>query len=321
MGTPGLVERVAVLDDYISVAAELVNWSDALPGTAVDFFHDVLRGDELIAALQPYDVVVAMRERTALPRPVLAALPKLRLLVTTGMRNAAIDMAAAGELGMMVCGTGVAPTQTAELTWALILATVRDVAGADRAMRSGGWQTRLDGDLAGRTLGVVGLGRLGARVARIGVAFGMDVIAWSPHLTAARAAEYGARAVSKAELFGSADYVTLHLVLSDATRGVVGAEDLARMRPNAWLVNTSRAGLVDEDALLRALAAGQFAGAALDVFEIEPLPADHPLRREPRALLSPHMGYVTADSFRLFYREVLEDIVAFASGTPVRQLV
>lgn len=314
------VERVAVLDDYQSVAAGVADWSGGLPGVQVDFLHDVLRGVAVVDALQPYDVIVAMRERTPLPASVLAELPRLRLLVTTGMRNASIDLAAAAERGVVVCGTRAGATQTAELTWALILATVRRVADDDRALRTGAWQTRLDGDLAGRTLGIVGLGRLGGRVARIGQAFGMETIAWSPNLTPERATEHGAHAVAKGELFARADIVTVHLVLSNSTRGIVGAGELAGMQADAWLINTSRAALIDQVALLAVLRAGSIAGAALDVHEVEPLPPDHPLRTEPRALLTPHMGYVTRANYETFYRDAIEDIQAFAAGAPVRLL-
>jgi phosphoglycerate dehydrogenase-like enzyme len=312
--------RVAVLDDYQKVAASMADWS-ALKGVSTRFFHEHLTDPEaLVAALEPYEVVVAMRERTPFPREVLARLPRLRLLVTTGMRNAAIDVEAARELGVVVSGTGGSPYGTVELTWALILGAVRGVAADDARIRAGGWQATVGGDLGGRTLGVVGLGRLGASVARIGLAFAMDVVAWSPNLTAERAAEHGVRLVGKEELFAEADIVTLHLVLSERSRGLVGEVELRAMKPTALLVNTSRGPLVEEGALRRALEEEWFAGAALDVFDVEPLPADHWLRSAPNTLLSPHMGYVTGNSYRVFYTEAVEDIAGFLDGAPIRTL-
>jgi phosphoglycerate dehydrogenase-like enzyme len=313
--------RVAVLDDYQKVAASMADWAGRLPDAEVRFFSEHIPDpDALVAALEPFDVVVAMRERTAFPREVLARLPRLRLLVTTGMRNAAIDVAAARERDVVVAGTRGSAGTTAELTWALILGLVRSVAADDARIRAGRWQEAVGLDLDGRTLGVVGLGRLGARVAGVGRAFGMNVIAWSPNLTPERAAEHGVSLATKAELFGSADIVTLHMVLSDRSRGLVGAADLRSMKPSAFLVNTSRAGLVDTGALRRALEEGWIAGAGLDVFDVEPLPQDHWLRAAPRTLLSPHMGYVTEHSYRIFYADVVEDIAAFLEGSPIRTL-
>jgi phosphoglycerate dehydrogenase-like enzyme len=313
--------RIAVLDDYQGVAAEMADWPGRLPGAEVRFFHEhIPEPDVLVTALEPYDVVVAMRERTRFPEEVLARLPRLRLLVTTGSRNAAISLEAARDRGIVVSGTGGVAGSTAELTWALILGLVRTVAADDARIRTGGWQEAVGLDLAGRTLGVVGLGRLGARVARIGLAFDMNVVAWSPNLTEERAAEHGVTAVTKEQLFGSADIVTLHMMLSERSRGLIGEPDLRAMKPTAYLVNTSRAGLVDTEALRRALSEEWIAGAGLDVFDIEPLPADHWLRTTPRTLLSPHMGYVTEDSYRVFYGDAVEDIVAFLDGTPIRTL-
>lgn len=299
----------------------MADWEGRLPGVEVTFFREhVADPSALVAALEPFQVVVAMRERTPFPAEVLARLPRLKLLVTTGMRNAAIDLDAAREAGVVVSGTRGSAGTTAELTWALILGLMRGVAADDARIRAGGWQERLGRDLDGRTLGVVGLGRLGSRVARIGLAFGMNVIAWSPNLTRERAAEQGVALADKGALFSSADVVTLHLVLSDRSRRVVGAADLRAMKPGAFLVNTSRAGLVDQDALRQALAEGWIAGAGLDVFDIEPLPADHWLRTSPRTLLSPHMGYVTERSYQGFYGEAVEDIAAYLDGSPIRTL-
>ncbi len=289
------MHRIAVLDDYQSVAADFCDWSRVPGAVQVVEFHDAVSDvDALAARLEPFDVVVAMRERTEFQRDLLARLPNLRLLVTTGMRNRAIDVAAAAELGITVCGTGAGAAATAELTWGLILATLRQIPREDASVRAGGWQQTLGGDLDGARLGIVGLGRLGSRVARVGQAFGMDVVAWSQNLTDERAAEVGVRRVERDELFATADVVTLHLLLSRRTRGLIGADDLARMKPTAVLVNTSRGPVVEQQALLDVLHTGRIAGAGLDVFETEPLPRDHPLRTAPRTVLTPHLGYVTA---------------------------
>ncbi|MFW3171342.1 D-2-hydroxyacid dehydrogenase family protein [Geodermatophilus sp. CPCC 206100] len=315
------VLRIAVLDDHQSVAADFCDWSRLPEPAEVTYLADPAPDeDALVARLRPFDVLVAMRERTPFPRRVLERLPQLRLLVTTGRRNAAIDLAAAADLGIPVCGTGSHAPGTAELTWALILAVARHVPEEDAGMRAGGWQTTLGTDLAGATLGVVGLGRLGARVARIGRAFDMDVVAWSQHLTDERAAEVGVRRVGRDELFATADVVTVHLVLSDRTRGLVGRAELARMKRTAILVNTSRGPIVDETALLAALREERIAGAGLDVYDREPLPAEHPLRRERRAVLTPHLGYVTRNTYEVFYGEAVEDVAAFLAGSPVRVL-
>jgi phosphoglycerate dehydrogenase-like enzyme len=315
------VHRIAVLDDYQSVAASFCDWSQLPEPAEVVEFHDAVADpDALVARLRPFDVVLAMRERTRFPREVLERLPDLRLLVTTGMRNKSIDVTAATELGITVCGTGSQTTATAELTWALILATLRHVPQEDASIRAGGWQQTLGGDLAGGTLGVVGLGRLGSQVARIGAAFGMDVVAWSQNLTDERAAECGARRVGKEELFATADVVTVHLVWSKRTRGLITAADLARMKPTAVFVNTSRGPIVDEAALVDVLREGRIAGAGIDVYDTEPLPRDHPLRELRRAVLTPHLGYVTRGSYEVYYREAVEDVAAWLSGSPLRVL-
>ncbi|SEG47562.1 Phosphoglycerate dehydrogenase [Actinacidiphila yanglinensis] len=313
--------RVAVLDDYQQVAESQADWSGRLPGAETVFFpRHIADPDELVAALAPFDVVVAMRERTAFPREVLRRLPRLRLLVTTGMRNASLDVAAAAEFGVLVCGTGGYPTGTSELTWAMILGLVRGVAGDDARVRAGGWQQRVAPDLSGEVLGIVGLGRLGTQVAAVGAAFGMDVVAWSPHLTAERAAEGGARLVGKDELFATAKVATVHMVLAEGTRGLIGDAELGAMRAGSYLVNTSRFGLIEEEALRRALAGDRPAGVGLDVFDVEPLPDGHWLRTAPRTLLSPHMGYVTEQTYRIFYGDAVEDIAAWQAGAPVRTL-
>ncbi|MFC7329469.1 D-2-hydroxyacid dehydrogenase family protein [Marinactinospora rubrisoli] len=313
--------RIAVLDDYQDIARRYGDWDRLPPGAGPTVFTDHLADPEaVVARLAPFTVVCAMRERTPFPRAVLERLPELRLLVTTGMANASIDMAAARELGITVSGTGSAPAATAELTWALILALLRRVPAEDRAVREGGWQHTVGGDLAGRTLGVIGLGRLGTRVARVGTAFGMDVLAWSSNLTAERAEQAGARLVPKDELLRTCDVVTLHLKLSDRTRGLIGRRELDLIGPDSYLVNTSRGPIVDEAALLDALVTGRIGGAALDVYSTEPLPPDHPLRTAPNTVLTPHIGYGTHDTYRVFYRETVEDIVAFLDGAPVRVL-
>jgi phosphoglycerate dehydrogenase-like enzyme len=315
------VHRIAVLDDYQYVAAAFADWSQLPePVEVVEFSAHVPDEDRLVARLQPFDVVIAMRERTPFPRRVLERLPNLRLLVTTGMRNPAIDVAAARELGMIVCGTGAHPTGTVELTWALVLAVARHLPQEDASVRAGGWQQSIGTDLAGGVLGVLGLGRLGERVARIGQAFGMDVVAWSQNLTDERAAEVGVRRVAKEELLETADVVTIHLQLSERTRGLIGHAELARMKPTAILVNTSRGPIVEEAALVQALREGTIAGAGLDVFDTEPLPRHHPLRELRRAVLTPHLGYVTEATYRVFYREAVEDVAAFLTGSPIRVL-
>src|SRR6185312_681169 len=257
--------------------------------------------------LEPFDVIMAMRERTPFTRERLERLPNLKLLVTTGMGNAAIDMEAARERGITVAGTGGTPTHTAELTWGLILALARHIPAEDRAVREGGWQHTVGLELAGLTLGVVGLGRLGSQVARIGEAFGMDVIAWSQNLNTP---------LTKEELLRRADIVTIHVRLSERTRGLIGAAELAQMKPTALLINTSRGPIVDENALLGALHGGRIGGAALDVYDTEPLPAEHPLRSAPRTVVTPHIGYVTQATYDVFYRDAAEDVRAFIAGEP-----
>lgn len=313
--------QVVVLDDYQQVAKEYADWSGLGPDVRVRFEREHHAGaDELVEALAGVEVVVAMRERTPFPADVLDRLPDLRLLVTTGAKNASIDLAAASERGITVCGTGQLPTAAAEHTWALILAALRHVPTEDALIRSGGWQATVGGDLAGRTLGVVGLGRLGSRVARVAQAFEMRVVAWSQNLTAESAAEQGVERVEKDELLSTADVVTLHLRLSERTRGIVGARELALMKPNALLINTSRGPLVDEPALVEALESGRLGGAALDVYDVEPLPVDHPLRRAPRTVLTPHVGYVTEGSYTAYFTGAVEDIRAWLAGSPVRVL-
>ena len=311
------MSKVVVLDDYQRVAAGYAPW-DAIDGE-VEFVHDHLEGDDLLAVLADADVVVCMRERTAFDADLLGRLGALRLLVTTGPGNASIDMAAAAGRGITVCRTGILMSPTAEMTWALILALVRQLPEADRGVRSGGWQTTVGTELAGKTLGLLGLGRLGQRVARIGLAFEMPVIAWSQNLDPDLARELGVEPMPTIDdLLTRSDVLSVHLRLSDRTRGLMGARELGLMKPGAYLVNTSRGPIIDERALLEALQSGHLGGAGLDVFDREPLPPDHPLRTAPRTVVTPHLGYVTDGTYRVFYGDAVEDILAWQRGEPVR---
>lgn len=313
--------RVAVLDDYQAAAESLADWGALPAGTDVTFFTDHLDDEDAVAArLAGFDVVFCMRERTPMPRTLLERLPDLRLIVTAGMRNAAIDIAAATERGVTVCGTAGLTDATAELTWALILGLVRWVPTEDAGLRSGLWQSTVGVDLKGRTLGLLGLGNLGTKVAKVGQAFGMHAVAWSHNLTAEAAAEVGVRRVEKDELFATADVLSIHLVLGKRSRGLVGEQELGTMKPTAYLVNTSRGPIVDEAALVRALHSGQIAGAALDVYDVEPLPPDSPLRTAPNTVLTPHIGFVTEQTYRNWYAGAIEDITAFLTGEPVNVL-
>ncbi|MFE7585961.1 D-2-hydroxyacid dehydrogenase family protein [Streptomyces gardneri] len=315
--------RCAVLDDYQGVALSSADWSPLAGRVEVRVLREHLTDrDALVAAVEDCEFLVVMRERTPVDAALLDRLPRLRLIVTSGLRNASVDVAAARARGITVCGTASSSEPPTELTWALLLGLARHVRTEAQALREGGpWQSTVGADLAGRTLGLVGLGKIGGRVARIGLAFGMDVHAWSPNLTEERAAEHGVRlAKDRRELLGSSDFVSLHMVLSDRTRGLIGEPELRAMRPSAYLVNTSRAGLVDGGALLRALREGWIAGAGLDVFETEPLPADDPLRTLPNVLALPHLGYVTEGNYGRYFGQAVEDIEAYLAGTPVREL-
>ncbi|WP_328688290.1 D-2-hydroxyacid dehydrogenase family protein [Streptomyces caniferus] len=318
-----MTPRCAVLNDYQGVALSMADWSALADAVDVRTLRQPFRSeDEVVAAIGDCEIVVAMRERTPFPASLLARLPRLRLLITSGMRNAAIDLEAAARHGVTVCGTASNTEPTVELTWALILGLARNVVTENTALRDGGpWQSTLGADLHGRTLGLLGLGKIGSRVARIGQAFGMNVTAWSRNLTAERAAEVGVQAAAtKDELLETSDFVSVHLVLGDRTRGLLGADELRRMRPTGYLVNTSRAAIVDQSALLRALRENWIAGAGLDVFDQEPLPADHPLRTLPNVLALPHLGYVTRRNYEGYFQQAVEDITAFLAGAPVRQL-
>lgn len=313
--------RVAILDDYQQVALGLADWKSLDPDATVQVFADHLFELEALAKrLHTFECVVLMRERTPFPRALFEKLPNLRLLVTTGTRNAAIDLAAATEHKVQVCGTEMLPYPTAELTWGLILALFRHIPQEDRATRAGRWQTTLGLGLKGKTLGLLGLGRLGSQVAQVGRAFGMTAIAWSQNLTEERAAAAGATLVAKEELFARADIVSIHLVLSQRSRGLVGAAELARMKPTAFLVNTSRGPIVDEAALVAALRDRRIAGAGIDVFEPEPLPLSHPLIALDNVVITPHLGYVTEENYRLAFGHAVEDIRAFLAGEVLRPL-
>ncbi|GAB3927502.1 2-hydroxyacid dehydrogenase [Microlunatus endophyticus] len=312
--------RVVVMDDYQQVIAGYADWAALGPDTEVIFLQDHLEGPRLIAALAGADVVVAVRERTALPVQVLDQLPDLKLIVTAGMWNAAIDVDAARDRGIELCGTGGVPHSAAELTWALILACARHIPAEDALIRSGGWQSTVGIDLEGHTLGVIGLGRLGTRVATIGLAFGMRVVAWSPNLDHDHARSLGITPVTKQQLLVGSDIVTLHLKLSDRSRNTLTADDLRSMKRTAYLINSSRGPLIEEAALVQALSQGRIAGAGLDVYDVEPLPTDHPLRTVRNTVLAPHLGYVTADTYRRFFADAVDDILAWRSGSPVRRL-
>jgi len=312
--------RCAILDDYQNVALKLADWSKLGPDVAVKVFNESL-GDQasVIRTLKDYSIVCLMRERTPFPRAVFEALPDLKLVVTSGARNAAIDLAAAEERKVVVCGTETPGNPTTELAFGLMLELTRKIGFENARLKAGAkWQTTLGIDLGGKTLGVVGLGKLGSKAAQIGRAIGMDIIAWSQNLTAERCREIGATLVSKDELFRRSDFITVHLQLSPRTRGLIGAKDLGLMKPTAYFINTSRGPIVEEAALLDALRAKRIAGAGIDVYDVEPLPLDHPLRKLDNAVITPHLGYVTEDNYRRFYGQMVEDIRAWLDGKPVR---
>lgn len=300
---------IAILDDYQNVALSMADWSSLGQRPAITVFNDhLVVPDAIVQRLLPFDVVCVMRERTPLPRATIERLPRLRLIASTGRANVSIDVEAARHRGIEVLNTGFVPTTATELTWALILASTRQLVGEVESLRAGAWQRGFGEDLAGQTLGILGLGNIGSRVACVGKAFSMSVIAWSENLTAERAAEVGVECVSKKELFGRADILSIHLVLSDRTRGLVSATDLALMKPTARLVNTSRAQILVEADLILALQTRKIAGAALDVFDEEPLPAQHPFRTLPNVLATPHIGYVSRAAYRRFYQDTVENI-------------
>jgi D-3-phosphoglycerate dehydrogenase len=314
--------RIAVLDDYFDKALELADWSPLKGRADVKVFTEHLGANEDTAAkaLADFEVIVGMRERQRFPASLLKRLPKLKLLITTGMRNASFDIAAATGQGVTVCGTGGVGSPTSELAVGMMIALMRDIPRQFDSMKNGGWQTRPGFDLAGKTMGMLGLGKLGGAVARVANAFDMKVIAWSQNLTDARAAECNATRVEKDELFKRSDAISVHLVLSDRSRGLVGERELSLMKPTAYIVNTSRGPIIDEKALLKALQQKKIAGAALDVYGSEPLPKDDPIRKLDNVLLTPHLGYVTAENLAKMYTDVVADIVAFLDGKPIREI-
>jgi phosphoglycerate dehydrogenase-like enzyme len=316
-----MAKRCAILDDYQNVALGLADWSKIKPDVEVTVFTDVVQRspEQTIRDLQGYDVVVMMRERTRFPRAVIEGLPDLKLLITTGAYNASIDMKACQERGITVCGTGGFGNPTTGITFGLILELTRRIGWENARMKAGEpWQLTVGMDVEGKTLGVLGLGKLGARAAGVGKAFGMMVLAWCQNLTPERCKEVGVEYASKEELLRTADFVTIHLVLGDRTRGLIGANEFGLMKKTAYLVNTSRGPIVDEKALIDALSNKRIAGAALDVFDVEPLPADHPFRRLENTVITPHIGYVTTEGYKVFYEDAVEDILAFFAGNPVR---
>jgi D-3-phosphoglycerate dehydrogenase len=315
-----MARTCVILDDYQNVALKLADWSPVTGELDIKVLNHYLGAPEkVIEALRDAEIACVMRERTPMTKAVIDALPKLKLIITTGARNASIDVAAAAARGIVVCGTGGAGHPTAELALGLMLDLARNISFENAQMKAGvPWQTTIGVDLKGKTLGLLGLGKLGQKVAQFGQALEMDIIAWSQNLTAERAKEHGVTHVSKEDLFARSDFLSIHLILSDRSRGLVGAADLARMKPTAYLVNTSRGPIVDEAALIETLRAKKIAGAGIDVYGVEPLPVDHPFRKLANVVLTPHLGYVTEAGYRVFYRDIVEDIRAYLDGKPVR---
>ncbi len=302
--------KVAILDDYQNVALTLADWSPLNGRASIHVFNDhIAEPDALIERLKPFDIVCVMRERTPLPRAILEKLPDLKVIASTGLANAAIDEDAAAALGIAVLHTGYSSTPTIEFTWALILSMARNIPGENQSLRNGGWQRSVGEELAGKTLGLLGLGRVGSAVGTIGRAFGMNVVAWSQNLTPAAAAEHGVQYVTKDELFSRSDFLSIHVRLSERTHHLVGAAELAKMKPTSRLINTSRGPIVDDTALLDALRTDRIAGAALDVYDVEPLETPHPLRELPNVLATPHIGYVSKELYRTFYGDTVKNIV------------
>lgn len=312
--------RCAVLDDYQNVALTMADWSKVTGDVEVTVFNEVLSNTDAVAkALQGFQIVCLMRERTPFPRVLFEKLPDLKLLVTSGARNAAIDVAAAKDHGVTVCGTDGAKHPTAELAVGLMIDLARNISIENARMKAGeAWQSTVGGDLYGHTLGILGLGNLGGRVAKVAQAFGMRVLAWSQNLTPERCKELGVEYATKADLFQQSDFITIHMVLSDRSRGLVSATDLSMMKPSAYIINTSRGPIIDEAALVTALQDKTIAGAGLDVFNTEPLPRDHILRKLQNVILTPHLGYVTQDGYKLFYGGTVDAIRAFLDGKPIR---
>lgn len=311
--------KIAILDDFQGVALKMADWSALRPKADITVFRDHLSdAAAVVQRLKPFDVVCVMRERTPLPRAILDQLPNLKLIASTAARNASINVVAATERGIAVCGTGYSANGAAELTWALIMAAVRDLPAECASIRKGQWQMSVGENLEGKTLGVVGLGRIGSSIAKYAQAFGMNAIAWSQNLTSETAEQRGARLVSKEELFREADIVTVHLILSGRTKGIVGAPELKLMKSTAYFINTSRGPLVDENALIAALKSRAIAGAALDVFDVEPLPESHPFRTLDNVVATGHIGFVTRESYTKFYGDTVDNILAWLDGKPIR---
>jgi len=313
--------RLAILDDFENVALELAPWEQLDPKIKIDVFKDhLVKEDVLVDRLLPYDIVVIMRERTPFSRSLIKRLSNLKLLVTSGRVNRAIDLAACKENAIVVCGTESSKNAPAELTWGLIISLMRRISQANRSIREGRWGDGIGNGLHGKVLGIMGLGKLGTQVARVGLAFGMQVIAWSQNLTSEKAAGVGAVRVEKDSLFSASDVISIHLVLSERTRGLIGAHEIGLMKPSAYIVNTSRGPIIQETALIEALEKGSIAGAGLDVYDQEPLSSDHPYVSLPNTVLTPHVGYVTKESFKTYFSQALEDVTAWLEGRPVRVL-
>jgi len=311
--------KIALLDDYTNESLSFADWGKLPDGyEPVVFTDNLVDHDALAERLQDFEIICAMRERTPFPAAMFERLGNLKLFITTGMRNASVDVAAAAARGVVVCGTSGSGWATSEHAWALIHACARNIAHDDRMMRDGKWITRVGVELHGKTLGVMGLGRLGGQVATFGKAFGMDVIAWSQNLTKERCEEMGVEPVTKDDLMRRSDFLTIHLVLSDRSRGLVSAADLGLMKPTSYLINTSRGPIIDEAALIKTLKDKKIAGAAVDVYDHEPLPADHELRGLENLLMTPHTGYVTQESYRVFHEHMVENILAWHNGEPIR---
>jgi phosphoglycerate dehydrogenase-like enzyme len=312
--------RCAILDDYQNIVLKVTDWSKVAGDLDIEVFNEHLGGpDNVVKALQGFDIVCAMRERTPFPRAVIEKLPDLKLLITTGLRNASFDVATAKERGVVVCGTPSVGNPTSGIAIGLMLELTRRIGYENACMKAGvPWQSTIGMDLDGLTLGVLGLGKLGTRTANIAKAFGMKVIAWSQNLTPEKCKEAGVEYVSKEDLFRQADFITIHVVLSQRSRGLVGAKEIALMKPSAYLINTSRGPIIDEAAMLAALRDKKIAGAGLDVFDVEPLPLDHPLRKMDNVVITPHLGYVATQNYRAYFAGVVDDIRAFIDGKPVR---
>jgi len=315
------MRKLAIIDDYEELALKFGDWDSLPEAIPIDVFKDHL-GDEsaIVDRLLPYEILVIMRERTPFPRSLIEKLSNMKLLVTTGPRNHSIDLAACSEKGIVVCGTESGKGAPAEHTWALILALLKSIPQADQATRMGRWGGAYTRELNGKTLGILGLGRLGTKVAQVGLAFGMRVIAWSQNLTESRASEVGALRVEKDELLTESDIISIHLILSDRTRGLIGARELRLMKPDAYIVNTSRGPIIQEKALIEALKAEKIAGAGIDVYDIEPLPQDHPFLTLTNTVITPHIGYVSRENFQTFFKQASEDVAAWLNGEPIRVL-